>query len=518
MLYLPMVALLLVQNTGKITGKVTDALTHRPIQGVHVSGDSGSHFVGVRTGVDGSYTLDDVPAGPVRMTVNLDGYRLIIELKEKAAQLTLGVGETATRNFEMHPLGRIYGKLVDRDTGKPIEGRSVTALRREFFPGYSAFAGAAAGSSADGTFDIRNLEPGDYILSVTADGGAKGYGQRFYPDVPRRDMATLIHLGEGETRNIDISLQSQERHTLSGTVEVPHEFEGQQISFEIQAAESNGQRPPVEIRPGPFRVENLAPGSYRLAFTAGRYMEEIRVREDEAAADYEVEITDHDVDDFKAVLTPGAGLIGEVRMLEEDAKLPEKMGFALVPATGWFAQLKSGGTMVSGVRAGVWGGPVRGGRFGREFVRPGEYWPLVMDLPDGFAVAEIGFGGSKTPYGTVSLTAGDTPISIVLTSRAGSLAGVVRDEDQNPLRGAMVVLLPDPVPEKIGPASVWAEESGEGGAFVFRNLAPGKFRAVVLTGEDRAYQGDPGYLRERALKRDAIEVVAGQTASVSLGR
>jgi hypothetical protein len=325
-------------------------------------------------------------------------------------------------------------------------------------------------------------------------------------------------VGEGETRNIDISLQSQERHTLSGTVQAPREFEGQEISFEFTPSDSNVQRRAVEMRPGPFRVENVAPGTYRLAFTAGRYMGEIRVREDEASADYEVEITDHDIDDFKAVLTPGAGLNGEVRMLEEDAKLPEKIGFALVPATGWFARLKGGGTMVSGVRAGVWGGPVSGGRFRKEFVRPGEYWPLMMDLPDGYAVSEIDFGGSKTPYGTVNLTARDTPITVVLTSRAGSLAGVVRDEDQNPLRGAVVVLLPDPVPEKIGPGAIWAEVAGEGGAFVFRNLAPGKFRAVVLTGEDRAFQGDQGYLRERALKRDAIEVMAGQTVSVSLSR
>src|ERR1700677_3354172 len=104
MFHLPIMMLLFVQSTGKITGKVTDALTHRPIQGVHVSCDSGSHFVGALTGAEGSYTLDDVPAGPVRKTVELDGYRLIIELREKAAQLTLGAGETATRNFEMHPL------------------------------------------------------------------------------------------------------------------------------------------------------------------------------------------------------------------------------------------------------------------------------------------------------------------------------------------------------------------------------------------------------------------------------
>ena len=47
----------------------------------------------------------------------------------------------------------------------------------------------------------------------------------------------------------------------------------------------------------------------------------------------------------------------------------------------------------------------------------------------------------------------------------------------NPLRGALVAPLPDPVPEKMAPGAVWAEESGEGGAFVFRNPTLGKFRA-----------------------------------------
>src|SRR5277367_4536800 len=102
------------ENTAKITGKVTDAVTHRPVAGVHVSTTVGKRFVGSLTTFDGSYTLEDLPAGPARMSLNLDGYRLIIANRDKIAEFPVGEGETVTRDFEIHPLSRIYGKVTDR--------------------------------------------------------------------------------------------------------------------------------------------------------------------------------------------------------------------------------------------------------------------------------------------------------------------------------------------------------------------------------------------------------------------
>jgi hypothetical protein len=81
-----------------------------------------------------------------------------------------------------------------------------------------------------------------------------------------------------------------------------------------------------------------------------------------------------------------------------------------------------------------------------------------------------------------------------------------------------VVLLPDPIPDKVAPSVIRVGESGEGGAFAFRDLAPGTYRAVVLDGSDHAHEGDVSYLRLQAARADSIEVRAGQLISVNLKR
>ena len=90
------------QNTGNITGKVIDAATLQPIPKVHVAsntGGPGGQFVGTLTGPDGSYLLEDVPAGSILMTINLDGYKLINGHSEPSAAFPLAAGDTVRRDF-----------------------------------------------------------------------------------------------------------------------------------------------------------------------------------------------------------------------------------------------------------------------------------------------------------------------------------------------------------------------------------------------------------------------------------
>ena len=74
---------LAAQNVGRITGTVVDAATNQPIAKVHVgsvTGDPSSNtFVGTLTQADGAYTLENVPAGLVRITVNMEGYRFVAD-------------------------------------------------------------------------------------------------------------------------------------------------------------------------------------------------------------------------------------------------------------------------------------------------------------------------------------------------------------------------------------------------------------------------------------------------------
>ena len=135
-------------------------------------------------------------------------------------------------------------------------------------------------------------------------------------------------------------------------------------------------------------------------------------------------------------------------------------------------------------------------------------------MPEGYAVAQVLFDGASSRNSTINLSAPDTPISFVLTSRPGAITGIVRNDEQTPVRGVSVLLMPDPLPDKVAPEVIQVQESGDDGGFAFRNLAPGKYRALVLTGANRDRQGDVAYLRDQM--GEAIEVQAGQSVVANL--
>jgi hypothetical protein len=544
--------LLPAPGTGKITGKVIDAATLQPIPKVHVAsntGGPGGQFVGTLTGPDGSYLLEDVPAGSILMTINLDGYKLINGHSAPSAAFPLAAGDIVRRDFTLHPQGRIYGRLLDRDTGKVITGHTVSAVRKEFVPGHTFFVPRAGERKGD-EFNIANLESGDYLIQIDPEeeavfvfpAGASPkpaskicYGQSWYPDASNIDAAVPIHLSEGESRRLDISLHGRETHSISGTLKAPRELAGQPLTITLQTTAMDGWVAMMPA-PGTFRIDNLAPGSYRLGLTGGKPLTDTQSFRDyvlfgldtgramekpavNGVGDYVFEVADHDIDNFNIGLLPYAGVTGEVRMLEKDAKLPPKLGVILMPTADYLVNLKTGGA--------IGGGPmmIRGtavqpetGRFHQEWMHPSEYWPQLNGLPDGYAIAQVLFEGASPSGSTITLSAPDTPLTFVLTSRPGAIAGVVRDDNQEPVRGAEVVLLPDPLPDKVGPEVIQTHQSGDDGGFAFRNLAPGKYRALILREGDLFGEGNPDYLRQRAAGVEAIEVMAGQVAKAELKR
>jgi hypothetical protein len=54
------------------------------------------------------------------------------------------------------------------------------------------------------------------------------------------------------------------------------------------------------------------------------------------------------------------------------------------------------------------------------------------------------------------------------------------------------------------------------GTFAFRGLAPGRYKAVALTGDDRKRDHDFAILGDKLNATSAFEVVAGQSLSVNV--
>ena len=280
---------LAAQNSGRITGTVVDAATNQPIAKVHVgsvTGDASSNaFEGTVTQADGAYTLENVPAGLVRITVNMEGYKFAADPPGREAGFRLSAGETVRRDYVLHRRGRIYGHLTDRETGEPITGHLAIATRtevRQAYPARPAYLEFPA-SQKGAEFEIPELDAGLYYLKIESNAqpafvfseeaspkrpAEKVYGESWYPGVARLELAAPIRLAEGESRAVDIALASRDTHSLSGVVRAPHEMAEQPLTLILQKNGINGGVAAMPA-PGGFRIDNLAPGSYRLYVFGG---------------------------------------------------------------------------------------------------------------------------------------------------------------------------------------------------------------------------------------------------------
>jgi hypothetical protein len=225
-------------------------------------------------------------------------------------------------------------------------------------------------------------------------------------------------------------------------------------------------------KPGSFRIDGLVSGTYSLYVQTG---------DAPSGGNYgtaEITVTDHNIEGLKIRLVPSVVISGTIRMLEDGESVPKDEGLVadLMPVDifAGFSPLM----------------PLKGDRFEGE-VHPGQYWP-EFSLPDGYAVTRILFGGVDVSDRPVSVS-GPGELTFVVTSKPGAIAGVVRDRNQNPVKGATVRLTSPFGDPRRSPET----QSGANGEFGFRNLRPGKY-SIEGAGE--------------------IEVRLGETARVTVNQ
>ena len=142
------VSLTAVPTTGSIVGVVTDNTSGSPVGNATVSYNGGA----VSTSGDGSYSLSNIPAGSVALTVAADGYQ------NSAANVSVVAGQTATNNFALTltPItGSVSGHVIDSASGNPLAGATV------------AYAGGSTTTDSTGSYSLANLTPGTQTLTVT---------------------------------------------------------------------------------------------------------------------------------------------------------------------------------------------------------------------------------------------------------------------------------------------------------------------------------------------------------------
>ncbi|HWE53562.1 MAG TPA: carboxypeptidase regulatory-like domain-containing protein [Bryobacteraceae bacterium] len=501
------------QSTGTISGAVIDAVTHQPLAGANVSA-SGAY--NTTTGIDGTFVMTGVPAGDVDLHIDLKSYQDFNVKSTPGARIRLYPGDFMKRAFELHPLARIIARITDRDTGQVLAG-TVYATRGDTVFGITQYTLPEVQRS-NNEFQLKDLKPGDYFLAATditrtpdeeAPAGMAGYwNDAFYPGVPRIDMATTIHVDEGEQRSVDIRIPALETHSAAGTIEAPPkgEFDGFE-TWLLKGGLSSAIRTPVR-QPGPFRVDGLVPGTYQ-----------IKARSTEGAkteyGQITFTITDHDVEGLKLTFQPAAILKTTVRMAEEAVPLPgaesmsaleqqvraqsrakQKAVQAGLPSPKFaapalpiaFSLVVIGG--LADIPGHWWTGPPnckgwmcgpgssQGGFAGDEGNLPqADYWPFLPGLRDGYAVLKTLF--QQQDLGGLPLALrGSGELTFLITSNPGMVTGTLLDGNQAPIPHVIVSLAPEGFASASDPRLIRRSETGNHGEFSFKNLAPGKYRAV----------------------------------------
>jgi hypothetical protein len=264
------------------------------------------------------------------------------------------------------------------------------------------------------------------------------------------------------------------------------------------------------VSDGKFAVDGLPPGEYRVGTMVIPGNSEpigsgFRVSMSFIRLDTPFLITDHDVTGVHVmpVATSGrpASTNGKFLLAPNNGALPGGLSVQ-------FAYPNPGGesTPIPASPDGVfWLNDV-----------PGEYSVRPV-VPPAFAVTEIRYAGENYNFSLIPVGSGtaDAPITIVLSDQPASISGVLTDDAGKPV-AAKIALLPDPIPARFDFRAIRVVVTNDRGGFLLGGLAPGRYKAVALTGEDRRQDHDMTLLGPRLGPADAFELIAGQNLPISL--
>jgi hypothetical protein len=218
---------------------------------------------------------------------------------------------------------------------------------------------------------------------------------------------------------------------------------------------------------GGFKLEKVLPGSYVLQ-AMGASSEKGQQR---MFARQQLEVAAEDLKNLRLVLRKGWTVPG--KLVVEGGSLPDTHNIGV----GLYSDAAGAGTRVD-----------KSGAFTLSGLIPGTYKVSFYGLPEGCYLKRAGYGNVQRSDGRVAIEEAGPPerLDLLVSLKAASVVGTVRDESNAPVGGAPVLLRT--AGSKQGPAETKeAARSDQNGQFSFHGLAPGDY--VVLLKKN--HPGDP---------------------------
>ena len=179
----------------------------QPTKKLLLHADSDGYSAFTHTTEKGTFEFEELPPGKFRIGLELpDGLDFDHEYPEHYEAEIFG-GACAEINFRLQPATRIKGRLV-LPPGISDRVIQVVALPVQLKK-VNQFSGKYSFTDEEGRFELWPFPPGDYYVGVNINNSPKEdapFPPTYYPGVTSQKAAHIVHLDEGEIKELVLTL------------------------------------------------------------------------------------------------------------------------------------------------------------------------------------------------------------------------------------------------------------------------------------------------------------------------
>lgn len=471
----------------------------------------------VSTDKSGYFSIRDIVPGRYVISAEGAGYTYLRTGKGRENIQTTNLELTPGKNlkeisFRLVPPGVITGTVYDED-GDPVTLADVKALRvaRSGVQRQLGEAGFAQTNDL-GEYRIWGLEPGQYVIVAAYQRHQPNSGEEadevvlptFHPGTQDASQAMVVEVQAGaEASGINVALGHAHAVVVRGRVVVESSaksLRGILVSLTPRTAAvgsyslaSYGASTQNEF--GDFEIRRVPPGSYVLTANGSDEKRQLFAR-------VPVEVGNGNVDGITLVLSSALQLTGRIRV-EGNSQ------FDYTQLNPWLQPLD--GTMGGGAS-----NVKPDGTFVLPDVFDGTYQVRTSGLPEGYYLKSVRLGGSDVLESGLTVSHSQPPgrLEITVSPDGGRIEGLVTN-DQNPVSGAQVVLVPDP-PHR-GRAELYSTMATDAfGRFAMLGLFPGSYKLFAWEPVQGTDYVDPDFFTAFEDRATRVEIREQQQQTVNL--
>ena len=423
--------------------------------------------------------------------------------------LALSTGqELKNLKFEMQPNAVISGRVLDED-GEPLANYMVTAARSYYQHGRKQFLPVGTSVTNDlGEYRIGNLAAGKYFVSALKSmreaprkaaptGPEMTYIPTYFPNSPEVSGATALTPSPGgELSGTDIRVARSKSVRIKGKViGAPA---GQQVTVRVASKDAGilammlGNGSPVKAD-GSFELVGVTPGDYLLRVTDQMGMKMM-------GAGLPIQVGDRPIEGLLLEVAAAADITGSIVLEGDGQASPKGAKVVLEPVEG-------GSILPPNTTA------AEDGSFTLKEAPPDKYVVRVIGGPPGAYVKSVQFGTQDVDDHGLAM-GGTAPgkLTIRMSTAGGEVNGIVRGQDDQPITGVTVALIPDSHNYLLYQSAF----TDQHGAFRFAGVTPADYKLLAWEEvEPNAYE-DPEFVKPVENKAERVTVKENDRKSVVL--